>query len=150
MNTMSEREEKSSHPQSLARELALKLLYLLDTTNAANVARQSDHLLQTLADNRDVRQQADELYRGVTGFLADIDARIVEAAVNWQLSRMPYIDRAILRLAVYELLYAHDVPPKVSINEAVDLAKRYSTEKSGSFVNGVLDNIFQTHCPQKV
>ena len=63
---------------------------------------------------------------------------------------MPVIDRAILRMGVYELLYMHDIPPKVTINEGVELAKKYSTEKSGAFVNGLLDKIFQTRCPEKV
>ncbi|MCC6149439.1 MAG: transcription antitermination factor NusB [Planctomycetes bacterium] len=131
--------------QSLARELTLQLLYLLDSTNGENVARQMEQVLEMQCENREARELAREYYRGVTDALADIDARITETAVNWQLSRMPYIDRAILRIGAYELLFAHETPPKVAINEAVDLAKRYSTEKSGAFVNGVLDKIYQTH-----
>lgn len=131
--------------QSLARELALQLLYLLDSTNGETVARQMDSVLEMQCESREARELAREYYRGVTEALAEVDARISEAAVNWQISRMPYVDRAILRLGAYELLFAHETPPKVAINEAVDLAKRYSTEKSGAFVNGVLDKIYQTH-----
>jgi N utilization substance protein B len=142
MNPMSTSEPRI---QTQARELVLQLLYLLDSTSGENVARQMDKVLEMQSESRDVREIAREMYRGVTTALPDIDARITETAVNWQLSRMPYIDRAILRLGTYELLFGHETPPKVAINEAVDLAKRYSTEKSGAFVNGVLDKIFQTH-----
>lgn len=142
--------QSPSHTATQARELALKLLYLLDATDARTVERQMPELLGSETDSRSAREGAMELYRGVAASLGEIDGKIAETALNWQLSRMPYIDRAILRLGVYELLYAHDVPPKVSINEAVDLAKRYSTEKSGAFVNGVLDKVFQTYCPEKV
>lgn len=138
---------KASEPktQTQARELTLQLLYLLDSTSGENVARQMDKLLEMQCENAPARELARELYRGVTQALPEVDARITEAAVNWQLSRMPYIDRAILRLGAYEILFGHETPPKVAINEAVDLAKRYSTEKSGAFVNGVLDKIYQTH-----
>ena len=97
--------------QSLARELTLQLLYLLDSTNGETVARQMEKVLEMQCENREARELAREYYRGVTEALPEIDARITEAAVNWQLSRMPYIDRAILRLGAYELLFGHETPP---------------------------------------
>ncbi|MCC6464902.1 MAG: transcription antitermination factor NusB [Planctomycetes bacterium] len=133
-----------------ARELAIKLLYVMDISGAAAAEAQSSELFVLEQVPRPARELALELFRGVRDNLAQTDKALQEAAINWQLSRMPYLDRAILRLGAYELMHQHDVPPRVTINEAVELAKKYSTEKSGAFVNGVLDKIFQTSCPEKV
>jgi transcription antitermination factor NusB len=84
---------------------------------------------------------ARELIFGVREKRAEIDRHIEEVAKNWQLKRMAAIDRNILRLATYELLYREDIPPLVTINEAIDIAKKFSTKNSGPFVNGILDNI---------
>ena len=84
---------------------------------------------------------ADRLIRGVLENRPTLDKSIQEHAENWDLNRMAVVDRNILRLAVYEMLYRDDIPPIVSINEAVDVAKKYSTEDSGKFVNGILDKI---------
>lgn len=135
--------------RSVARELALKLLYTMDLSGADAVAAQGEDLLSREDAPPRARRIAFELYHGAKGALVEVDAALQSAALNWQLSRMPCVDRAVLRLGAFELLHLHDVPPRVSINEAVELAKKYSTEKSGSFVNGVLDKVFQTHCPQK-
>jgi len=71
----------------------------------------------------------------------ELDERIRKYAKNWDLKRMATVDRNIMRLAIYEMLYRLDIPPVVSINEAVDIAKRYSTDDSGKFVNGILDQV---------
>lgn len=84
---------------------------------------------------------AEELIAGTLQNLARIDDVISDAAHNWEVSRIAHCDLAILRLAVYELLYRTDIPPVVSINEAIDLAKIYSTDDSHRFVNGVLDKV---------
>ena len=84
---------------------------------------------------------AREIVFGVRDKKATIDRQIEEVAKNWQLKRMAAIDRNILRLATYELLYREDIPPLVTINEAIDIAKKFSTKNSGPFVNGILDNI---------
>jgi transcription antitermination factor NusB len=136
--------------RSLARELALKLLYVADLSRPEQLEQQLADVLEVEKPPAAVSDLARELSHGVRDSRSDIDETIQAVAVNWQVSRMPVIDRAILRMGVYELLHMHDVPPKVTINEAVELAKKYSTEKSGAFVNGVLDKIFQTRCPQKV
>jgi transcription antitermination factor NusB len=136
--------------RSLARELALKLLYVTDLSRPEQLQQQLADVLEIDTPPADVSSLAGEISRGVSESRAQLDETIQEVAVNWQVSRMPVIDRAILRMGVYELLHMHDVPPKVTINEAVELAKKYSTEKSGAFVNGVLDKIFQTRCPEKV
>ena len=87
------------------------------------------------------RQFADRLIRGVLEHRAELDQRITQFAQNWDLKRMAVVDRNVLRLAIYEMYFRQDIPPVVSINEAVDIAKKFSTEDSGKFVNGILDKI---------
>ncbi len=88
-----------------------------------------------------VRLFSDPLIRGAIEHRVEIDAQIIKYAKNWDLHRMAVVDRNILRLAVYEMTHREDIPPIVSINEAVDIAKKFSTEDSGKFVNGILDKI---------
>lgn len=92
-------------------------------------------------DEAAVRLFAEPLIRGTIEHRSEIDEKIQSYTKNWELSRMAVVDRNILRLAVYEMLYRDDIPPVVSINEAVDIAKRFSTDDSGKFVNGILDKI---------
>jgi N utilization substance protein B len=93
------------------------------------------------ADELGVRLFADPLIRGTLQFRDEIDAQIKQHVQNWELHRIAAVDRNILRLALYEMLHRDDIPPVVSINEAVDIAKRFSTADSGKFVNGVLDKV---------
>ncbi|HEV8544059.1 MAG TPA: transcription antitermination factor NusB [Verrucomicrobiae bacterium] len=88
-----------------------------------------------------IRLFADPLIRGTVEHLEEVDARIRHHAKNWDLNRMAVVDRNVLRLAIYEMLHRDDIPPIVSINEAVDIAKRFSTDESGRFVNGILDKV---------
>ena len=82
-----------------------------------------------------------ELFFGVTGHLVELDTVIEQASDNWRIYRMSRVDRNVLRLGVYEMLFHPETPLKVSINEAIDLGKDYGTDESGGFVNGVLDKI---------
>ncbi len=88
-----------------------------------------------------VRLFAEPLIRGTIEKRQSLDDEIMKHAKNWDLHRMAAVDRNILRLAIYEMLYRDDIPPVVSINEAVDIAKRFSTDDSGKFVNGILDKV---------
>jgi transcription antitermination protein NusB len=88
-----------------------------------------------------VRVFADPLIRGVVAHRDELDTHIRKHVRNWELHRIAVVDRNILRLAIFEMLHREDIPPVVSINEAVDIAKRFSTEDSGKFVNGILDKI---------
>ncbi len=88
-----------------------------------------------------MRLFADPLIRGAIEHRAEIDAVIARHVRNWSLDRMAAVDRNVLRLAVYEMLHREDIPPVVSINEAVDIAKKFSTHDSGKFVNGILDKV---------
>ena len=86
------------------------------------------------------------LVQGTLEHLAEIDERLSRYATNWPLPRMAVVDRNILRMGSYELLFGEETPPKVVINEAVELAKRFGTADSGKFVNGVLDSIHKAEC----
>ena len=124
-----------------ARECALQMLYQADIrrTSAAQVDEefwQADEPVEA-----DVQAFATQLFDGTMAHLPEIDALIAKHADNWDMKRMAVIDRNILRLGVFELLHLEDVPPKVCINEAIELAKRFGDADSGKFINGVLDAI---------
>lgn len=88
-----------------------------------------------------IRNFAENLIRGSIENAKSCDEHLSKYAKNWSLERIATVDRSILRIAIFEILKCDDIPPKVTINEAVDLAKKYSTEKSGKFVNGILDKV---------
>ena len=92
-------------------------------------------------DEAAVRLFADPLIRGALEHREEADAIIKKHAINWELHRIAAVDRNILRLAIFEMLHRDDIPPIVSINEAVDIAKKFSTQDSGKFVNGILDKV---------
>jgi N utilization substance protein B len=118
-----------------ARERALKELYRLEITGDAWVADTSDAVLSPFART---------LVEAVWQRRAAIDTLLAQTVEHWSLDRLALLDKLVLRLGVAELLYLPETPPKVVIDEAVELAKRFSTEKSGSFVNGVLDKIWKS------
>jgi len=123
-----------------ARELALQALYQLDL-RGAEVLGDIERFLSEREAEPEVRAFARLLIDGCWQHLAELDTAIAAIAENWDIRRMAVVDRNVLRLASFELLFLDDVPPKVSINEAIDLAKRFSTADSGAFVNGILDRI---------
>ena len=123
-----------------ARELALQLMYQLDL-RGDEILDEVNAALAPPSGDPEMLDFARELVHGCREKRAEIDRQIEEVAKNWQLKRMAAIDRNILRLATYELLYREDIPPLVTINEAIDIAKKFSTKNSGPFVNGILDNI---------
>lgn len=127
-----------------AREVALQLLYESDARGAEALG-DIDLWLAELAPDPEVAGYARELVLGAVEMRTEIDRRIEEVAHNWEVSRMSVVDRNVLRLAVFELLHRPDVPAAVVLDEAIEMAKRYSTKQSGSFVNGILDAIRQRH-----
>jgi N utilization substance protein B len=131
-----------------SREIALQILYRIDMTESPPDEAISLHyeLVTTSEDHEvqvphPVRPFAEHLIRGVYLHQAEIDQIIVSASDHWRLDRMSIVDRNILRIALFEMLYCPDVPPKVSINEAIDMGKKFGSEDSGAFINGVLDHI---------
>ncbi len=127
-----------------AREIALKILYQAEVTRREIklVTGSFFDLMETV--DKTVEEFAHRIALGVGENLPAIDQKISDNATNWQLKRMAVIDRNILRLGAYELLFAPDIPPKVTINEAVELAKKYGDIESSKFVNGILDKIHKT------
>jgi N utilization substance protein B len=123
-----------------ARELALQFLYTLEVRGVDARAELDDFLIDAGA-SRIARSFATELVDGVLRERPALDAAIGATATHWSLSRMPPVDRTILRLGAFELLHSADVPPKVALNEAIELGKRYSTAQSGAFINAILDKL---------
>jgi N utilization substance protein B len=125
----------------LGRELAVQFLYQYDLCEGP-LEESLALFWQTQPDMPDsVRAFAEQLARGVVQHRPVIDEKIKTFATNWELGRIAVVDRNVMRLAIYEMLFRDDIPPVVSINEAVDIAKRFSTPESGAFVNGILDRI---------
>lgn len=125
-----------------ARIFALQILYQVDITKDNYTDCLNNFWLNLDEPIEDqVKDFTAELVKGAITNLDTIDKKIAEYATNWQIRRMAVIDRNILRLSGYELIFRQDIPPKVSINEAVELAKKYSGPQAGKFVNGVLDKI---------
>ncbi len=124
-----------------ARELAVQFLYQAEV-NTAELPEAINLFWQTQQDIPDgVRQFAEELIRGAVANRTVIDEKIQKYTEHWELGRIAAVDRNILRLAIYEMLFRDDIPPVVSINEAVEIAKQFSTRESGAFVNGILDRL---------
>jgi len=126
-----------------SRELAIKVLFHLEFSSD-DPAVAFDLICDDFGAPENIKPFSKELVLGVCVHLKDLDNLIGKASKNWRLERIAKVDRSILRLAAYELLYRADIPPKVSINEAVDLGKKFGTEESGAFINGVLDKIYTT------
>lgn len=123
-----------------ARELALQFLYQLDLRGNDLLEEAAEYVRGEERDAETARF-ALRLVEGTHEHRRGLDGVIQSVAQNWNISRMAVIDRNVLRLATYELLHCKDVPPKVAINEAIELGKRYSTQNSGAFINGILDRI---------
>lgn len=130
-----------------AREVAVQALYQFEVSQRGSSPHRGiadlEPFLATATSDAWVRDFARRLVDGVLARLGSIDETIRGAAERWKLERIALVDRSILRLATYELLDEPDVPPKVAIDEAIELAKKYSTAQSGAFVNGVLDRIYR-------
>ena len=91
---------------------------------------------------KEIRAFSKQLVLGIWEHREALDRIIAKSSLNWRLERMSHVDRNILRIGAYEIIYVGDIPPKVSIDEAVEMGKKYGTEESGAFVNGILDNIY--------
>jgi N utilization substance protein B len=130
-----------------ARELALQLLYELDVRGEGEPGPVIDAFWRRQQAADDVRSFADTLVRGVTAQQPKIDELIARFAEHWELDRMAVVDRNVLRAGIWELLWGVDVPPIVVINEALEIARRFSTEESTRFINGLLDRVRRELCP---
>ena len=124
-----------------SRECALKILYQAELTRREIHAAAENFWSEFESVDENIRVFTDRLTLGIEKNIEKIDSKISEHATNWQLKRMAVIDRNVLRIGVFELLHTTDIPPKVTINEAVELAKKYGDMESSKFVNGILDKI---------
>lgn len=129
-----------------ARELALQLLYQLDFSGESQEGK-AETFLKAQKFNAPVKDFCLNLVRGVWEQKKEIDGLIEKYAEHWRLARMAAVDRNILRLASYELLFCPDIPEKVAINEALELAKKFSSEGSYAFINAILDKIRLSRVP---
>jgi N utilization substance protein B len=138
-----------------AREAALKVLYAIDVLGidvreAINLCWQSfispEEDIEGVALSKESRDFSSQLVEGSWERRHDIDRLISLCSEHWSISRMSRVDKCILRMAVFELLYCPNIPPKVTLNEAIDLGKTYGSENSGSFINGILDALYLKYC----
>jgi len=106
-----------------------------------NKEEQLKEVLEKYPFNEKEREYVEDVVNGVLNNLDKIDKLIEQRAIGWKLNRIPKVDLALLRLGIYEILFRDDIPYTVTINEAVELAKKYSTEESGAFINGIFSNI---------
>jgi transcription antitermination factor NusB len=124
-----------------AREYALQILFQIDFKGREVSGNDFDDFWLDKNETGDVKKFAEEIVRGTIKSLDEIDSWIEKVAENWVLRRMAAVDRNILRLAAYEILYRKDIPPAVTINEAIEIAKKFSSSESAPFINGILDRL---------
>jgi len=123
-----------------ARECALKMLYQIDLSQCS-AQEAMNAFWSGESHDVDVMTFANQLVEGVLQEKETIDPLVATHSTHWKITRMPAVDKNILRLAVYELKHFPDIPLKVTLNEAIEIAKKYGTEESGAFINGVLDKL---------
>lgn len=133
-------------PRRLARETAFKLVYACETSGLAP-DELGDGILKEAQLEAAQERFASELVSGTWLHRQWADTQISSLATNWNIERIALLDRTILRIALFELVHRADIPPKVAINEAIELAKKYSTAESSAFINGILDRFHKQHQP---
>ena len=126
----------------LSRELVIQFLYLSEM-NEGELDTQLKSFWESNSCQEDVRSFTEDILSDIFDHKKEIDARLEKYSDNWTLSRMAVIDRNLLRMAASELMYSKTVPPKVAIDEAVEIAKKFGTEDSSNFINGILDRILK-------
>ena len=129
--------------RTAARVLAMQSLYQLDVQGSDLMEQLPQGFLRESGQDDYVRKMAFGWIRGTWQNLSLCDDLISEAIIRWQMSRLSPVDKSILRLSVYQLRFCTDIPPKVVINEAIELGKKFSSEKSSGFINGVLDAVLK-------
>ncbi len=123
-----------------ARELAMQALFYMDMQKYAS-EEMLEYFCGCFCTSKKSRPFLIKLVNGVLDEKGQIDTLVERFSQNWQINRMSCVDRNVMRIAVYEMLYCDDIPPKVSINEAVDIGKKFGTQESGAFINGIMDSI---------
>ncbi|HPX60593.1 MAG TPA: transcription antitermination factor NusB [Deltaproteobacteria bacterium] len=125
-----------------AREFALQMLYAMDSNPQTGLRETMQIFREEHPELSDTaRAFAEQLVEGIHGHRSELDSAIKSRSKNWSLSRMPRVDLNIMRMAAFELMYREDIPKKVSINEAIEIARKFGDKDSPAFVNGILDEI---------
>jgi N utilization substance protein B len=124
-----------------AREYALQILFQLDIRKEKPSTTIFKRFWEEHSPDDEVKAFTEEIVKGAYKHREKINKQIHACAKNWSLDRMATVDRNVLRMAVYEILYRMDIPASVTINEAIEIAKKYGTDESGAFVNGILDSV---------
>lgn len=124
-----------------AREAAVQILYFRDINPHEELDSSLKRFWEGQSYDAETQAFAEVLARGTLENRSALDEQIKKVTENWDLDRIAAVDRNVLRLAIYEMIFRDDVPPVVSINEAIEIAKKFSTKESGKFVNGILDRI---------
>ncbi len=124
-----------------AREYALQILFQSDFKEKKIDSKDLEEFWHDKKESKNVKEFTEEIVRGTLNRLEEIDTVIEKVAENWLLKRMAAVDRNILRFAAYEILYRKDIPSAVTINEAIEIAKKFSSTESASFINGILDRL---------
>jgi N utilization substance protein B len=124
-----------------AREYALQILFQIDFKGREVGRNDFEDFWLDKDETEDVKKFAEEIVKGTIKSLDEIDLQIEKVAENWVLKRMAAVDRNILRFAAYEILYRKDIPSAVTINEAIEIAKKFSSSESAPFINGILDRL---------
>ena len=140
--------EATVDARTRARELTMQALFQLDVQGSGFLILLDDFLVEN-APGDFVLGLARDWTRGTWENLSACDELIVASVIRWKLSRLSIVDKSILRLAVYQLRFCPDIPPKVVINEAIELAKKFGSDKSSAFVNGVIDAVLKSIVLQK-
>ena len=124
-----------------AREIALQVLYQIDASKI-----DVDEAIELFRDNFGIPEEtgefSEQLIRYTLNHIEEIDNLITNCSEHWSLERMSIVDKSILRMAICEFLYCDDIPPKVTLNEAIEIGKNYGSDNSGSFINGILDAMY--------
>jgi N utilization substance protein B len=127
-----------------ARELALQMLFQHDVAG-----NDPDEIIETFEDIQrvrpNIREFAIRVFKGTLEKQAEIDTIVVEQTENWRIERMPVVDRNLIRMAIYEMKYLDDTPKLVILDEAIEIAKRFGTNKSSQFINGILDGVLKRY-----
>jgi len=124
-----------------SRELAIQVLFHLEF-NSGDPGEIFDLICENFKSRESTWPFSKKLVLGVLDSKTELDRLITQASRNWRLERMSCLDKCILRMAIFEILFMEDIPPKVSIDEAVEIGKKFGSEDSGSFINGVLDKVY--------
>jgi N utilization substance protein B len=132
-----------------AREYALQALFQHEFAGDRSLLELAEERSPDKKSDEAFKKFAEELVNGTLNHLEEIDRILQEAAEHWKMERMAAVDRNILRCAVYEIIYRSDIPAAVTINEALEIAKKYSSLESASFINGLLDKIAHIHAKSK-